>query len=66
MAAAGILSAMKDKSPKCQRHKGCGLCDTEKRAGNGAARRPSRDRRSIEGAKVAVEELRVGPILMVG
>jgi hypothetical protein len=49
------LSAMKDKSHKGQRHKGCGLCNIEKRAGNGAARRPARDRRQIEAAKAEVE-----------
>ena len=43
---------MKEKSHKGQRHKGCGLCDTDKRAGNGAERRPVRDRRQIEGAEV--------------
>ena len=43
---------MKEKSHKGQRHKGCGLCDMEKRAGNGSERRPPRDRRQIEGAKV--------------
>jgi len=36
---------MKEKSHKGQRHKGCGLCDQEKRAGNAADRRPARDRR---------------------
>ena len=45
---------MKNKSHKGQRHKGCGLCDIEKRAGNGAARRPARDRRQIEAAKAEV------------
>ena len=42
---------MKEKSHKGQRHKGCALCDQEKRAGNAAERRPARDRRQIEGAK---------------
>ena len=36
---------MKEKSHKGQRHKGCGLCDREKRSGNAADRRPARDRR---------------------
>jgi hypothetical protein len=44
------LDAMKEKSHKGQRHKGCGLCDMEKRAGNGKDRRPARDRRWIEHA----------------
>jgi hypothetical protein len=39
---------MKEKSHKGQRHKGCGLCDREKRAGNGADRRPASDRRQVE------------------
>lgn len=46
---------MKDKSHKGQRHKGCGLCDTEKRAGNGAMRRPAADRRKVEGARAQIE-----------
>jgi hypothetical protein len=50
-----MLSGMKDKSQKGQRHKGCGLCDIEKRAGNGATRRPARDRRQIEAAKAEIE-----------
>jgi hypothetical protein len=41
---------MKDKSHKGQRHKGCGLCTPEKRAGNGGERRPASDRRRMEGA----------------
>jgi hypothetical protein len=45
---------MKDKSHKGQRHKGCGLCDQAKRAGNGADRRPARDRRMIERADAEV------------
>jgi hypothetical protein len=40
---------MKEKSHKGQRHKGCGLCDIEKRIGNGAERRAARDRRQLEG-----------------
>jgi hypothetical protein len=55
---------VKDKSHKGQRHKGCGLCDREKRAGNAADRRPARDRR--QGAIARSEELSaaksVGPI----
>lgn len=47
---------MKEKSHKGQRHKGCGLCDTDKRAGNGLERRPHRDHRWIEAAKAEVEE----------
>jgi hypothetical protein len=42
---------MREKSHKGQRHKGCALCDQEKRAGNGGDRRPARDRRQIEGLK---------------
>lgn len=42
---------MKEKSHKGQRHKGCGLCDQEKRAGNAAERRPIRDRRQIEASQ---------------
>lgn len=42
---------MKDKSHKGQRHKGCPLCDQEKRAGNAQERRPARDRREIERAR---------------
>ncbi|MEO7868973.1 MAG: hypothetical protein ABIS42_00035 [Candidatus Limnocylindria bacterium] len=38
---------MKGKSHEGQRHKGCGLCNWEKRAGNGALRRPIRDRRQL-------------------
>ena len=51
------MDTMKDKSHKGQRHKGCGLCDREKRAGNGADRRPARDARQIERAngEVAAE-----------
>jgi hypothetical protein len=47
---------MKDKSHKGQRHKGCGLCDREKRAGNGAARRPIADRRAIARAESDVAQ----------
>jgi hypothetical protein len=47
---------MKEKSHKGQRHKGCGLCDQEKRAGNGVERRPHRDHRWIESAKAEVAE----------
>lgn len=43
---------MKDKSHKGQRHKGCGLCDTAKRAGNAAERRPPRDRRQLDESPV--------------
>jgi len=39
---------MREKSHKGQKHKGCGLCDTDKRAGNGQERRPIRDRRQLE------------------
>ena len=39
---------VKEKSHKGQRHKGCGLCDQEKRAGNGADRRRARDRRQLD------------------
>ena len=46
---------MKEKSHKGQRHKGCGLCDIEKRAGNGATRRPASDRRKIEAAQADLE-----------
>lgn len=45
------VADMKEKSHKGQRHKGCALCDVEKRAGNGAERRPARDRRQIDAAK---------------
>ena len=48
---------MKDKSHKGQRHKGCSLCDWDKRAGNGADRRPARDRRQIERARAEVAAL---------
>ncbi len=47
---------MKEKSHKGQRHKGCALCDQEKRAGNAAERRPARDRRQIEGAEAAAAD----------
>jgi len=46
---------VKEKSHKGQRHKGCGLCDQEKRAGNAADRRPARDRKQV--AISAAEEL---------
>ena len=46
---------MFEKSHKGQRHKGCGLCDTEKRAGNAAERRPARDRRQLERARDEAE-----------
>jgi hypothetical protein len=49
-------SGVKDKSYKGQRHKGCGLCDIEKRAGNGAERRPARDRRQIQRARAEIEQ----------
>ena len=52
------LGTMKDKSHMGQRHKGCGLCDIEKRAGNGAARHPARDLRQIEAAKAQIEASR--------
>jgi len=52
---AATLGDMKDKSHKGQRHKGCGLCDIEKRAGNSAARRPARDLRQIEAGKAEME-----------
>ncbi len=42
---------MREKSHKGQKHKGCGLCDTDKRAGNGQERRPIRDRRQLERAR---------------
>jgi hypothetical protein len=48
---------MKDKSHKGQRHKGCGLCDQEKRSGNGAERRPARDRRGIAAANDEVQRV---------
>ena len=32
---------MREKSHKGQRHKGCGLCDWDKRTGNGKDRRPA-------------------------
>ena len=48
---------MKDKSHKGQRHKGCNLCDWDKRAGNGADRRPAQDRRQIERAQAEVAAL---------
>jgi hypothetical protein len=50
-----IRAVVKEKSHKGQRHKGCGLCDIEKRAGNSAARRPARDRRQLERAKAEIE-----------
>jgi hypothetical protein len=46
---------MKEKSHKGQRHKGCSYCDTDKRAGNAAERRPHRDHLQIEAAKAEVE-----------
>jgi hypothetical protein len=46
---------MEEKSHKGQRHKGCGLCDIEKRIGNSAERRPARDRRQFERAEDAVQ-----------
>lgn len=49
---------MKDKSHKGQRHKGFGLCDIEKRAGNGAMRRPASDRRKVEAARQQIEAVR--------
>jgi len=51
---------MKDKSHKGQRHKGCDLCDQEKRAGNGSDRRPARDRRQIERARSEVAAVSQG------
>jgi hypothetical protein len=45
------VADVNEKSHKGQRHKGCVLCDVEKRAGNGAERRPARDRRQIDAAK---------------
>jgi hypothetical protein len=39
---------MKEKSHKGQKHKGCALSDQQKRAGNGAERRPARDRRHLD------------------
>ena len=42
---------MKEKSHKGQRHKGCGLCNWEKRAGNSELRRPIRDRRQFARAQ---------------
>lgn len=38
---------VKEKSHKGQRKKGCGLCDTAKRAGNAAERRPFTDRKKM-------------------
>lgn len=46
---------MNEKSHKGQRHKGCGLCDIEKRIGNSADRRPVRDRRQLERANDVAE-----------
>ena len=46
---------MKEKSHKGQRHKGCGLCDIEKRIGNSADRRPVRDWRQLERANDVAE-----------
>ncbi len=52
---------MKDKSHKGQRHKGCGLCDVEKRAGNGAERHPARDRRQVAfGPAISAAQDRLG------
>ena len=51
---------MHEKSHKGQRHKGCGLCDREKRAGNGSDRRPARDVRQLERAKAEVAERGLG------
>jgi hypothetical protein len=45
---------VKERSHKGQRHKGCGLCDNDKRAGNGTERRPPRDRRVLEGMRAAI------------
>ncbi len=53
---------MHDKSHKGQRHKGCGLCTPEKRAGNGGKRRPARDRRSEEAARQAIEQVAALPV----
>lgn len=39
---------MREKSHRGQKHKGCGLCDQEKRAGNARDRRPVRDHRQLE------------------
>ena len=47
LATSTHAGGMKDKFHKGQRHKGCGLCDAEKRAGNGEERRPARDRRQV-------------------
>jgi hypothetical protein len=47
---------VKEKSHKGQRHKGCPLCDAEKRSGNSATRHPARERRHREAAKAEIEE----------
>ena len=42
------LVAMKEKSHKGQRHKGCcAMCGAYKQSGNGRDRRPARDRRQL-------------------
>lgn len=46
---------MKEKSHKGQKHKGCALCDQDKRAGNGQERRPARDRRQLDRARAEIE-----------
>jgi hypothetical protein len=46
---------MKERSHKGQRHKGCSLCDWDKRAGNGIDRRPAHERRQLERAKAEIE-----------
>jgi hypothetical protein len=52
---------MKEKSHKGQRHKGCALCDTDKRAGNAVDRRPARDRRQIDAAEDQIETVEGAP-----
>jgi hypothetical protein len=46
--ATAHAPGVKERSHQGQRHKGCGLCDPDKRRGNAAERRPARDRREIE------------------
>ena len=60
-AARGDACAMNNKSHKGQRHKGCGLCDVEKRAGNGSERRPAADRRQIERLRSEMAQALIAP-----
>jgi hypothetical protein len=50
--------AVKSKSHKGQRHKGCGLCDWDKRAGNSKSRRPMRDWRQLARARDDLDSAR--------